>query len=52
MEKYLNNEQWHVEICKRCGDTHKVNRYGVCEMCDHEIDLDYAGLYGGCDMEN
>jgi hypothetical protein len=52
MEKYLNKDQWHVETCKRCGDEKKVNKFGVCETCDHEIDGDYASLYGTTEMES
>jgi len=52
MEKYISKDQWNVETCKRCGDEKKVNRFGVCDSCDHEIDNDYAGLYGYKEMEN
>ncbi|MDK9710833.1 hypothetical protein [Acidaminobacter sp.] len=52
MDKYLSKDQWNVEVCKRCGDEKKVNRFGVCETCDHEIDNDYAGIYGYKEMEN
>lgn len=52
MEKYIGKDQWNVENCKRCGDQVKVNRFGVCDTCEHDIDNDYAMLYGYKEMEN
>lgn len=35
----------HLKTCKRCGDEKKVNRHGLCTVCESEVDHEYAMMY-------
>ena len=38
--------------CSRCGDTHAVlNKFGVCEQCNTDIDEEYSEIYNIQNME-
>lgn len=37
--------------CARCGDQKNLNRYGVCDQCNVEIDDEYMEIYNIQNME-
>jgi hypothetical protein len=37
--------------CSRCGDVKSLNRFGVCDQCDTEIDNEYLEIYNIQNME-
>lgn len=37
--------------CSRCGDEKSVNRFGVCDQCNTEIDDEYLEIYNLQNME-
>ncbi len=45
MKNAIENMQFKVEICKRCEDEKKVNKFGLCKSCAAEVDHEYAVLY-------
>lgn len=51
MEKMLNTDVVKEDICKRCGDHKKVDRFGLCKECHKEVDYEYSMLYRIKDME-
>lgn len=51
MKKVNYENQFKVAVCKRCHDEKKVNRFGLCESCQSEVDYEYANLYRIKSME-
>jgi len=45
MRDIVKGNQFEVDFCKRCGDEKKVNRYGLCQVCEEEVDTEYALMY-------
>ncbi len=46
MKKIVNrNEIKVINTCKRCNEDKKVDKFGLCEMCEMEIDYEYSNLY-------
>lgn len=52
MENITYAKNMNTCTCSRCGDEKPVNKYGVCDHCDHEIDAEYMDLYNLQNMEN
>jgi len=51
MKNIVNSTQFKVDVCKRCEDEKKVNKFGLCKSCQVEVDNEYAVLYRIKDME-
>ncbi len=51
MKNMIENMQVKVEVCRRCKDEKKVNKFGLCESCSAEVDYEYAVLYRISDMD-
>lgn len=51
MKNIIESMQVKVDICKRCQDEKKVNKFGLCESCATEVDYEYAVLYRIKNME-
>ncbi len=51
MKNMMENMHVKVDVCKRCEDEKKVNKFGLCESCSAEVDYEYAVLYRIKEME-
>lgn len=53
MEKYLFEVLASSETCcSRCGDVNAtLNKFGVCEQCNADIDEEYLEIYNIQNME-
>jgi len=51
MKNMIENMKVKVEVCRRCKDEKKTNKFGLCESCAAEVDYEYAVLYRIHDME-
>jgi hypothetical protein len=47
-----DNERNKVKNCNRCEDLKRVNKFGVCEDCQLEIDREYSQIYTFKTMED
>lgn len=52
MKKARMDNEMKKGICKRCNDEKKLNRFGLCEACQDEVDYEYANLYRIKTMEH
>lgn len=52
MKKKSNDAILKVGKCKRCGDEKKVNKFGLCQECQQEVDYEYATIFRTYDMEH
>lgn len=52
MEKMQNNSTLGVQVCRRCEEEKRVNQYGLCKVCDQEVDKEYRQLYGNKTMDH
>ncbi|WP_240841366.1 hypothetical protein [Acidaminobacter sp. JC074] len=51
MKNMMESMYVKVDVCKRCEDEKKVNKFGLCESCAAEVDYEYAVLYRIKEME-
>lgn len=51
MKNIIDSMNVKVDICKRCQDEKKVNKFGLCESCAAEVDYEYAVMYRIKEME-
>ena len=42
MKNIIDSMNVKVDICKRCQDEKKVNKFGLCESCAAEVDYEYS----------
>lgn len=52
MKNKSNDAVFKVENCNRCGDEKKVNKFGLCQECQQEVDYEYATIFRAYDMEH
>lgn len=51
-DKQRKESQLHVDVCKRCNDEKKVNRFGLCRACQEQVEYEYYVIYRVSDMEH
>lgn len=51
MKNTINEMQFKMNVCKRCEDEKKVNKFGLCKSCAAEVDHEYAILYRVNEMD-
>lgn len=45
MREMVKGNQFKVDHCNRCGDEKKVNKFGLCKVCQSDVDHEYNMLF-------
>lgn len=52
MKNKSSDAVFKVDNCNRCGDEKKVDKFGLCQECQQEVDYEYATIFRAYDMEH